>query len=107
MAIEEYPHGRQLVRWRIWPRWSLGASALAAVGLSLAALADASGAIAAATILAVLTAALVARMTWDAAAATGRMSSSVADIALSLPPDVAAAPTPAAEEPAKEEARAA
>ena len=107
MAIEEYPHGRQLLRWRIWPRWSLGASALAAVGLSLAALADASGAIAAATILAVLTAALVARMTWDAAAATGRISSGVADIALSLPSDVAAAPTPAAEEPAKEEARAA
>jgi O-antigen biosynthesis protein len=107
MAIEEYPHGRQLVRWRMWPRWPLGASALAAVGVALAVFAAVAGADAAAAILAVLSVALVARMARDAAAATGRMSSGVADIASSLAPDVAAAPGGAADEPAAEEARAA
>jgi len=55
----------------------------------------------------VLSVALVARMARDAAAAIGRMSSGVADIASSLAADVAAAPDGAADEPAAEEARAA
>jgi hypothetical protein len=104
MTVEEYSRGRQLVRWRIWPRWPLAASALAAVGVSLAVLAAVAGADVAAAILAALTAALVARMARDAAAATGRMASAVADSAVSRASDVAAAPSRAVEEPAEQAA---
>ena len=107
MAIEEYPQGRQLVRWRIWPHWPLAALALAGCGVSLVVLAAVAGAYAAAATLAVLTVAFVVRMGRDAAAAIGRMSSSVADTALSPASDVAAPPTGATGEPAAEQARAA
>ena len=71
MAIEEYPHGRQLVRWRSWPRFSpfglLGA--LACIALAVGAMSNDGWA--AAAVLAVLAVALLARVLRDAAAATG------------------------------------
>ena len=79
MAIEEYPHGHQLVRWRVWPHVSMGGLAAAAVGVALAATAAVTGASAAAAILATVPASLVARVARDAAAAVWRMEHAVAE----------------------------
>jgi hypothetical protein len=86
---------------------SLGAAALAALGVALAVLAVVAGADTAAVILGVLAAALTVRIARDMAAPTGRLSSSIAEVALHSAPDVEAAAGGAAEGPAAETARAA
>ena len=71
MAIEDYPQGKQLVRWRCWPRFSpIGVVAAIACGALAAGAASGEGATAA-LILALLGIALVVRTVIDAAAATG------------------------------------
>ena len=74
MAIEEYPHGRQLVRWRYWPRFSILALLLATgcAGLALPAARD--DAIVVAAVLAVCAAAVLIRTLRDAAAAMGTIA---------------------------------
>ncbi|MCD6015157.1 MAG: glycosyl transferase family 2 [Solirubrobacterales bacterium] len=71
MAIEEYPEGKQYVRWRSWPRFSLHGvlGAVACAALALGAASD--GAPVAAAVLAAIAVALLARTLRDAAAAMG------------------------------------
>jgi O-antigen biosynthesis protein len=71
MAIEDYPRGRQLVRWRLWPRFSLLAVVTAVACGALAVAAASGGGAVAAVVLAVLTTVLLGRAALDAAAATG------------------------------------
>ena len=77
MAIEEYPEGKQFVRWRFWPRlWLLAVlSAVACAALAVGAAGD--DAPIAAVVLAVIAIALLARMLHDTAAATGSIVSSL------------------------------
>ena len=76
-AIEEYPQGRQQVRWRSWPRFSLLAAvgAVVCVGLALGAAGD--GGSPAAAVLAVFAIGMLARTLRDAAAATGSIVLSI------------------------------
>jgi hypothetical protein len=85
MAIEEYPHGKQLVRWRYWPRLSILALllALACAGLAVAAATD--GAIVAAAVLAVCAAGLLIRALRDAAAATGAIARALTATTVTTP----------------------
>ena len=85
MAIEEYPHGKQLVRWRYWPRFSILALLLAigCAGLAVAAAAD--DAIVAAAVLAVCAAGLPIRMLRDGAAATGTIARALTATTLTTP----------------------
>ena len=69
MAIEEYPHGKQLVRWRYWPRFSVLALLVAMVCAALAAAAASDDAIAASAALAACGAGLLIRMVRDVPAA--------------------------------------
>ena len=85
MAIEEYPHGKQLVRWRYWPRFSVLALLVAVVCAALAVAAASDHAIAAAAALAVCGAGLLIRVLRDGAAATGTIASALAATTESLP----------------------
>jgi O-antigen biosynthesis protein len=78
MAVEEYPHGKQLVRWRYWPRFSLFPLLVAMVCVALAVAAASDDAIAAGAALAVCGAGLLIRTLRDAGAATGTIAHALA-----------------------------
>jgi hypothetical protein len=71
MAIEEYPQGKQLMRWRSWPRFSLVAVVAGIVCAALAIGAANGGGAVATAVFGVFAIALFARTVRDAAAATG------------------------------------
>ena len=74
-AIEEYPEGKQFVRWRFWPRLWLFAVLASVACAALAVGAAGDNALIAAVVLAVIAIALLARMLHDTAAATGSIVS--------------------------------
>ena len=74
VATEEYPEGKQLVRWRSWPRFSLVGVVGGSVCAALAIGAASGGGVAPVAVLAVLGALLFTRTLWDAAAATGSIT---------------------------------
>lgn len=69
LGIEEHGGGRQLVRCRVWPRFSVAAILLATGLAGLSAGAAADGAWAACAILAVLAAGLAGRVAWESGVA--------------------------------------
>jgi O-antigen biosynthesis protein len=71
MAIEDHPQGKQLVRWRWWPRFSPVGVVAAITSCALAVGAASGDGATAALILALIGIALVVRAVLDAAAATG------------------------------------
>ncbi len=71
MAVEEHGSGRQLIRWRIWPRWRAAVAALLALLLAPALAALASGALAAAALLGASAALLALMAVQEAGRATG------------------------------------
>jgi hypothetical protein len=73
MAIEEHGAGRQLVRFRVWPRPALGAVVLCALLAPAAVLAVAEGPVAAALSFGGLAALLAARSVYETALATGAL----------------------------------
>ena len=70
MAIEDHPEGKQLVRWRFWPRFALFGpiAAVACGGLAVGAASGGGGV--AALLFSVLGIALLVRTVFDAAAAS-------------------------------------
>jgi hypothetical protein len=62
LGVEEHGEGRQLLRFRVWPRWSRGGSAVATVLAVLAALAFVERSPQTAILLALLSAAIIAQM---------------------------------------------
>jgi hypothetical protein len=70
MAVEEHGSGRQLARFRVWPRWSRLTVFLLAVVLPLAILAGLTGAYVAATILGALGAAVLVGLLTETSRAT-------------------------------------
>jgi hypothetical protein len=54
LVAEEHGHGRQLIRFRVWPRWSRGGVALGLLFIALSALAAARGAVEPAGVLGAL-----------------------------------------------------
>jgi O-antigen biosynthesis protein len=85
MAIEEYPHGKQLVRWRYWPRFSILAFLLAIGCVGLAVPAAGDDAIVAAAVLAVCAMAVLIRTLRDAAAATGTIARALTATTITTP----------------------
>ena len=73
MAVEEHGMGRQLVRFRVWPKPSTMAIVLSLFLGSLALAALRNGARAAAVILASMAAAVAARVVQECVAATGTL----------------------------------
>ena len=73
MAVEEHGLGRQLVRFRVWPRPSVEGTVSAAFLASLAIGAALSHAVAAATILGIVAAIVAARIVDECAAATAAL----------------------------------
>jgi hypothetical protein len=71
MAIEEHGGGKQLARFRTWPRCSLGGLVITSVFALLAVGAALDRIWVVFAILAVVTAVLVLRMLWECAAAVG------------------------------------
>jgi hypothetical protein len=71
MVIEEYARGRQLVRWRAWPRFSPVATAAGIACAGLTVWAASAGAVTAALAFGAVGITLLARAVRDAAAATG------------------------------------
>jgi hypothetical protein len=61
-VAEEHGHGCQLIRFRVWPRWSRGGIAVSVLLFALSALAAARGAVEPAVVLGVLGLGLVAWM---------------------------------------------
>jgi hypothetical protein len=96
MAIEDYPHGRQLVRWRYWPRFSVFAVLVTLACAALAVAAARDGAIAAAAVIAACGAGLMIRTLRDAAAATGTIADALAAAATSTEPAAATSTQPPA-----------
>jgi O-antigen biosynthesis protein len=86
MAIEEYPHGRQLVRWRSWPHLYPGVAVLAAVSFGLAAAAAISGAALVAGILGLLGAILLVRAAADTTTATDEVAGAIDGLPAAEPP---------------------
>jgi hypothetical protein len=62
LAIEEHGGGRQLLRFRAWPRWSRGGLALTAGFVAFCAASAARGSVASALILGLLALTVVVRM---------------------------------------------
>ncbi|HLB27512.1 MAG TPA: glycosyltransferase [Dehalococcoidia bacterium] len=79
-AVEEHGAGKQLARFRIWPRWPWGGALLCGLlaGVSTGAAFD--GAWAVALVLAAAAAVLAVRMVWDAGSATAAALRAVRDI---------------------------
>ena len=73
MAVEEHGMGRQLVRFRVWPKPSTMSITLGLLLCSLAAAAAVDGAWAGAGILASMAVAVAARVVQECAAATGAL----------------------------------
>jgi O-antigen biosynthesis protein len=98
MAIEEYPQGKQLVRWRCWPRFSVLAlvGAVACAVLAIGAARD-GGSVAAAALV-VIAIALVARALRDAGAASGSVARAVDAMRLSAEATNLEVPSEAVEE---------
>jgi hypothetical protein len=71
LGVEEHGHGRQLLRFRVWPRWSHGGSALAAVFAFLAALAVERASLETATVLGAVSFAVLVQMVRQCAASVG------------------------------------
>jgi O-antigen biosynthesis protein len=62
LGVEEHGHGRQLLRFRVWPRWSRGGSALAAVFAGFAVLAFGHASVGTVIVLASLSLATLVQM---------------------------------------------
>jgi hypothetical protein len=104
MAVEEHGHGKQLWRFRVWPRYSRGAVAGTVSFAALAIGAAADGATAVALALAATAAALVARGILEgghaiAAFLVGRHRMK-RDLSIAAPARTAATPTRPAARPA-------
>jgi hypothetical protein len=69
MAVEEHGHGRQLLRFRVWPRVPAGAIALVVLAALFAALAASRGSLGGVAIFSAVTIALVVRILRECAAA--------------------------------------
>jgi hypothetical protein len=100
MAIEEYPGGRQYLRFRAWPAFCMSASAVAAIPAVLAAWAAMYHSPFVAATLASLTALLMLRALGDSSAAMACLSAAFGRYAQA----VQGAPSPAATTPAVREA---
>jgi glycosyltransferase involved in cell wall biosynthesis len=71
LGVEEHGHGKQLLRFRIWPRWSRGGSALAAAFACLAALAVERASLDTAAVLGAVSFAILVQMMRQCAASVG------------------------------------
>jgi O-antigen biosynthesis protein len=102
-AVEDHHAGRQLVRWRLWPRPSVTFSLLGVLAVLLATAAGFSDAIPAAAILAAAGALLLGRVALETAAATadvagaidelGRAAAEAPGTTVRLDPEVEEGPT--------------
>jgi len=71
LGVEEHGQGKQLLRFRVWPRWSRGGSALAAALAGLALLSIGRASIGTVVVLGVLSLAVVVQMARQCAASVG------------------------------------
>jgi O-antigen biosynthesis protein len=71
LGVEEHGQGKQLLRFRIWPRWSRGGAALAAVFAGLAVLAVGRAAVGTVIVLGAFSLAVVVQMARQCGASVG------------------------------------
>jgi hypothetical protein len=76
-TVEEHGHGRQMVRWRLWPRVPVASVVGAAIALALATLAAIDGRVGPALVLAALGVVVVARTVLDTGNALAVLASAV------------------------------